>query len=90
MLVALGHFVGRLQLFVVRVLDAERFADVVDDVLIGRRVVAAGRFLAGEERVLDVDVDVAAGDVASSRDGRAGVSAHIRRGRCVRPSRGGS
>ena len=43
----------RLQLLVVLVFDAQRLADVVDDVLIRRRVVAARRFVAAEVRVLE-------------------------------------
>src|SRR5262245_58467714 len=62
-LVTLSEFVAGFQLLVVLVLHAERLADVVDDVLIGRRVVAAGRFLAGEERVHRIDIRVAAGDI---------------------------
>src|SRR4029077_5001080 len=61
--VALAEFVGGFQLLVVLVLHAERLADVIDDVLIGRRIVATGRFLAGEERVHRIDVRVAAGDI---------------------------
>ena len=48
MLVALADLVARLQLLVVLVFDAERLADVLDDVLIGGGIVAAWRFLAGE------------------------------------------
>src|SRR5438128_572254 len=59
-LVALDDFVARAQLFVVLVLHAERLSDVVDDVLIGRRIVASGRLFTREVRVLDVPVDVAA------------------------------
>jgi hypothetical protein len=44
--VASGDFVGGLELLVVVVLHAERFADVVDAILIGRRVVAAGGLVA--------------------------------------------
>ena len=62
-LVALDDFVARAQLFVVLVLHAERLSDVVDDVLIGRRIVASGRLFTREVRVLDVHVDVAAGHV---------------------------
>ena len=40
MAVALGDLVGGLEFFAVLGLDAERVADVVDAVLIGRRVVA--------------------------------------------------
>ena len=61
-LVALDDFVARLQLLVVLVFHAERLADVVDDVLVGGRIVAAWRFLTGEIRVLDVDVGIAGGE----------------------------
>ena len=60
-LVALGDLVGGLQLLVVLVGDAERLADVVDAVLIGRRVVAAGGFVADGVGVFPVRVDVPAG-----------------------------
>ena len=38
-----------------------RLADVVDDVLVGRRVVAAGRFVAHAVRRLPIGIDVAGG-----------------------------
>ena len=75
MLVALGDLVGRLQLFVVLVLDAERLADVVDAILVGRRVVAAGRFVADGVGVFPARVDVAAGELrARSRCAAPGDS----------------
>ena len=58
MRVALGDLRAALQFFVVVVLDAERAADLVDHVLIGSGVVAAGRFVAGRFGRLPVGVDV--------------------------------
>src|SRR5688572_7614625 len=46
LLVAIADLLLALQLLVVLVLDAERLTDVVDDVLVRGRVVAAGRFVA--------------------------------------------
>jgi hypothetical protein len=70
-LVALGDLVDRLQLFVVGVLDAEGAADVVHTVLVGRRIVSAGRFVADGVRVFPVGIHVAAGQL------RAGVGAFL-------------
>jgi hypothetical protein len=44
-LVAIGHLVARAQLLVVLVLDAQRPANVVDDVLVGGGIVATRRFV---------------------------------------------
>src|SRR5206468_13020877 len=62
-LVALDQLLACFQRLVIIVLNAQRLADVVDDVLIGRRVVATWGLLAGEVSVVDVHVDVAGGDV---------------------------
>ena len=62
MLVAVGDLIAAAQFLVVLILHAERLADVVDDVLVRRRVVAARCLVAGEVGVLDVGVDIAAGD----------------------------
>src|SRR5581483_6202197 len=93
--VALGDFVGGPELFVVLILHANRAADVVDQILIGRRVVAAGGLVAREVRALEVGVLVAAGQfgrqvaaafafdphlgTSASRGGAAAV--HVQRGR---------
>src|SRR5215204_4376849 len=69
--IALDDLVGRLQLFVVLILDAEGAADVVDAILIGRRVVAARGFVADRVGVFPVRVHVAAGH----RGARLGVIA---------------
>src|SRR5687767_12207250 len=60
--VALDDLVGALELFVVLVFDAERHADIVHVVLIGRWVVAPGRFVASAVGRLPVGVHVAAGE----------------------------
>ena len=57
---------------------AERLADVVDDVLIGRRVVAAGRFVAAEVGVLASRRRRRRRSMpATCRGARAGCSAHL-------------
>src|SRR3972149_788096 len=61
LLVALLDLRLALQLLVVLVLHTDRLADVVDDVLVGGRVVAARRLVAGAVRRLPVGVDAAAG-----------------------------
>ena len=50
--IAFEDFVAALQFLIVLVLDAERLADVVDAILIGRRIVAARRFVADGVGVL--------------------------------------
>src|SRR5205085_4733287 len=63
-----GLDLGRaLQLLAVLVVDAERLADLVDDVLVGRRIVAARGLVAAAVSRLPVGIDVARGD------GRAGL-----------------
>ena len=59
MLVPFDELIGAFQFLVVVVGDAERLADVLDDVLIGCRRVAAGCFLTAEVGVFDVHVRVA-------------------------------
>src|SRR4029078_2954244 len=59
--VALGDLLLALQLLVVLVLDADGLADVVDDVLVGCGMVAAGRFVADAVGRLPVGIDVAGG-----------------------------
>src|SRR6185369_2801067 len=59
--IAFRDLVGRFQLFVVLIFDPQGTADVVHAVLIGRGVVAAGRFVADGVGVFPVGVDVAAG-----------------------------
>jgi hypothetical protein len=61
MFVSLGDLPRAFQLLVVLILDADGAADVVDDVLIGRRVVAARSFVADAVGRLPIGVDVAAG-----------------------------
>src|SRR5580704_15211898 len=63
MSVAFHDLVAGLELLGVLVLDPERLADVVDDILIGRGVIAAGRFIPGEVGVLHVHVHVAGRDL---------------------------
>jgi hypothetical protein len=65
--IALDDLVAALELFVVVVVDAQRLADLVDAILIRRRVVAARRFVADGVGVLPVRVDVA------GRQGWAGL-----------------
>src|SRR6478672_7732077 len=60
-LVAVGDLVRPLELLVVLVLDAERAADVVHAILVRRRVVAAGRFVAYRVGIFPVGIHVAAG-----------------------------
>src|SRR5947208_8443447 len=57
--VALGDLVGGFEFLAVLVLNPERLPDVVHAILIGRRVVAARRFVADGVRVLPVGVHVA-------------------------------
>lgn len=59
MSVPLGDFVAALQFLIVLVLDAERAADVVHAILIGRRIVSTRRFVADGVRVLPLGVHVA-------------------------------
>lgn len=58
MSVPLGDFVAALQLLIVLVLDAERAADVVHPILIGRGIVSARRFVAHGVRVLPLGVHI--------------------------------
>src|SRR6478672_10500638 len=60
MLVALGDLVAALEFLVAPVVHAERLADIIDAVLTGGRIVAAGGFVADRVRVLPFRVDVAA------------------------------
>ena len=60
MFVALDDFIRGLELLIVLVLNAERFPDVVDDLLIRRRIVAAWRLVARKIRLLPIRVHVAA------------------------------
>src|SRR5688500_1817804 len=60
--IAFSDLVGAFQLLVVLILDADGAADVVHDVLVGRRVVPAGRFVADAVGRLPVGIDVAAGE----------------------------
>ena len=62
MSVPLGELVAGLELLVVRVFDAQGFSDILHNVLVGRGIVAAGSGLAGELGILDIDIDVTAGD----------------------------
>src|SRR4029077_5782180 len=62
MLVPLDDLVAAFQLLVVFVREAECFADLLDAVLVGRQVVAAGSLAPAEVGVLPVRVEVAAGD----------------------------
>src|SRR4030095_16231522 len=59
MTVTLADLLVRVQLFVVLILDAQRAADVVDTILVGRGIVATGRFVADRIRVGPLGVDVA-------------------------------
>jgi hypothetical protein len=64
--VALGDLRAALQFLIIRVLDTQCAANLVDDVLIRRRVVAAGSFVAGGFGRLPVGIDVARGDGAGA------------------------
>src|SRR5213079_2565244 len=80
---------------VVLVLHADRFTDVVDDVLVGRRVVAAGRFVANGGRGFPIGIDVAGGQgrarlvvlvqplghLPAARSGGRGRTVEVERGR---------
>src|SRR5687767_4540346 len=57
--------VGRADLLVESARDAERLAQLVDDVLVRRRDAAADGFLAGAGGTLPVGVDVSAGQLGS-------------------------
>src|SRR4030095_15058131 len=59
MAVPLEHFLAAAQFFIVLILDAHRLADVVDAILIGRRIVTAGCFVADRVGVLPARVNVA-------------------------------
>jgi hypothetical protein len=59
--IAFGQFVAALQFFVVVGLNPYRLADLVDDVLIRRRVIAAGCFVADRFGIFPVGVDIASG-----------------------------
>src|SRR5262245_53524754 len=61
MLIPIGDLPLALQLLVVLILDSDRTTDVVDDVLIGRGVVAAGRFVADAVGRFPICVDVTTG-----------------------------
>jgi hypothetical protein len=61
MLVALGDFVRSLERLVVLILVAEGAADLVDDILVGRGVVAARGLVADAVGRFPVGIDVAAG-----------------------------
>jgi hypothetical protein len=63
--IALGDLVGAFQLLVVLVLYAERLADIVDAILIRRRIVAARRFVADGVRILPVRIDVASRQIGA-------------------------
>lgn len=58
MAIAVGDLFTALQFLVILVLDAEGAADVVDDVLIRSRVVAARRFIADRFGGLPVGIDI--------------------------------
>ncbi len=62
MAVAVADLLLALQLLVVLVLHAECTADVVDDVLVGRGIVAAGSLVAARVCRRPVGIDVAGGD----------------------------
>lgn len=61
MLVTLGKFVGPFQLFGIFVLNPQRLADFLDNVLVGSWIVAAGSFITRIVRLSPVGVDVAGG-----------------------------
>jgi hypothetical protein len=63
--IALTDLVGAFQFLVVVVLDAQRLADVVHPILIGRRVVAARRFVADRIRIFPVRIDVASCEIGA-------------------------
>ena len=86
MAIAIRDLRATLELLVVVVLDAERAADVVDDVLIGRRVVAARGFVADRFGGFPIGVDITGGE----RRAAAGVLRQppsSRRGPTWRPRR---
>src|SRR5262249_26638559 len=62
MFVALADFVARAQLLVILILNPQRFPDVLDDLLIRRRIVAAWGLIAAEVGLFEVGVEVAAGN----------------------------
>src|SRR2546425_4766747 len=66
--IAFDDLLLALELFVVLVFHADRLADIVDDVLVGRRIVAARRFIADAVGGFPVGIDIA------GRQGRAGLS----------------
>ncbi len=63
--IALDDFLSALQFLIVVILDAEGTADLLHNVLIGRRIVAAGCFIADGFCRFPVSIDVA------GRHGRA-------------------
>ena len=62
MRIAFGDLRAALQFLVVFVLDAERAADLVDHILIRRRVVAARRFVADGFGRLPIGIDITRGE----------------------------
>jgi hypothetical protein len=62
MAVALGYLVPAFELLVVCVLNPERLPDIVDAILIGRRVVSARSFVAHGIGVLPFGIDVTGGE----------------------------
>src|SRR4029453_9555674 len=65
--IARFDFRAALQLLVVIVLDTQRAADLVDDVLIRGGVVAAGSFVADRGRGLPVGVNITSGECRPCR-----------------------
>src|SRR5262245_4299403 len=61
MLIAIGDLICRLELLVVFVGHAERLADIVDAILVWRRVVASGRLVSHRISIFPVGVDITAG-----------------------------
>ncbi len=62
MSIALADLVGAAQFLVVVVVDAKRFADVIDPILIGCRIVAAGCFVSDGVGVVPPRIDITAGE----------------------------
>ncbi len=68
--IAIGDLVAALQLFVVLVLDTQRASDFIDDILIRRRVVAAGSLVTRGVGRFPIGIDIARGQ----RGARRGVA----------------
>jgi hypothetical protein len=65
MTIALDDLLAALELLGIVVGDAERLADVVDPILVGRRVVSAGCLVADRIGIVPTGVDVARGQFGS-------------------------